>query len=158
MAIHLLTTRFNNATWNENVEFREKYNYVGCIYNSPRLMPPKVKPDETVYIIEMNNTLNKIEGIGSIKNNPVLNKYYKIHIDNNYNRFSFQSHTRLDRTEIDVAIIEVLEQLCFKGKTHVKRGQGFMSISKKAIEINNTPYITEMVHQVFINRRNNYDC
>ena len=54
--------------------------------------------------------------------------------------------------------IELLEQLCFKGKTHVKRGQGFMSISKKAIEINNTPYITEMVHQVFINRRNNYDC
>ena len=152
--MHVLTTRFNTETWNENVTFREKYNYVGCIYNSPRLMSSKVKPDNIVYMLEMNNTLNRIEGIGSLINRPVLHKHYKIHTDENYNRFAFKSHIRIDREQLlaeNRDLLELLETLCFKGKTHVKRGHGFMSISRKSIEINNAHDITERVHRVFHN-------
>jgi hypothetical protein len=152
--MHVLTTRFNTETWNENVTFREKYNYVGCIYNSPRLMSPKVKPDNIVYMLEMNNTLNRIEGIGSLINRPVLHKHYKIHADENYNRFAFKSHIRMDREQLlaeNRDLLELLETLCFKGKTHVKRGHGFMSISRKSIEINNAHDITERVHRLFHN-------
>jgi hypothetical protein len=152
--MHVLTTRFNSETWNENITFREKYNYVGCIYNSPRLMSPKVKPDNIVYMLEMNNTLNRIEGIGSLINRPVLHKHYKIHVDENYNRFAFKSHIRMDREQLlaeNCDLLELLETLCFKGKTHVKRGHGFMSISRKSIEINNAHDITERVHRLFHN-------
>ena len=155
--MYVLTTRFNNDTWNENVAFRNKYNYVGCIYNSPRLMSPKVKPDSIVYMLEMNNTLNRIEGIGSIINCPVLHKHYKIHGDANYNRFAFQSRIRLDRQEIESEnseLLELLETLCFKGKTHVKRGHGFMSISAKAIQLNDAHDITERVHRLFMREEN----
>ena len=151
--MRLLTTRFNNDTWNENVAFREKYKYIGCIYNSPRLMSPKVKPDEIVYMLEMNNTLNRIEGIGLIKNRPVLHKHYKIYSDENYNRYAFQSNTRMDRAKIEFEnneLLELLETLCFKGKTHVKRGHGFMSISQKSIKNNNAEDITERVHRLFM--------
>ena len=154
--MHVLTTRFNNDTWQENVAFREKYKYVGCIYNSPRLMSPKVNPDEIVYMLEMNNTLNRIEGIGSLINRPVLHKHYKIHKDGNYNRFPFQSRTRMDREEIQMInseLLELLETLCFKGKTHVKRGHGFMSISHKAIQLNNAYDIVERVHCLFMEQR-----
>ena len=152
MQVHILTTRFNANTWNENVAFREKYKYVGCIYNSPRLMSPKVKLDAIVYMLEMNNTLNRIEGIGSLINRPVLHKHYKIHADENYNRFAFQSHTRMDREQLEIEnskLLELLETLCFKGKTHVKRGHGFMSISQKSIQLNNAHDITERVHCLF---------
>ena len=155
--MYVLTTRFNNDTWNENVAFRNKYNYVGCIYNSPRLMSPKVKPDSIVYMLEMNNTLNRIEGIGSIINCPVLHKHYKIHGDANYNRFAFQSRIRLDRQEIESEnseLLELLETLCFKGKTHVKRGHGFMSISAKAIQLTDAHDITERVHRLFMREEN----
>ena len=151
---HLLTTRFNANTWNENIMFREKYNYVGCIYNTPRLMSPKVKPDDIVYMLEMNNTHNRIEGIGSLINRPVLHKHYKIHADENYNRFAFQSHTRMDREQLLAEhsdLLELLETLCFKGKTHVKRGHGFMSISQKAIKLNDAHDITERVDRLFHN-------
>ena len=157
MNIHIQTTRFNQDTWNENVAFRTKYNYGGCIYNSPRLMSPKVKPDSIVYMLEMNNTLNRIEGIGSIINCPVLHKHYKIHGDANYNRFAFQSRIRLDRQEIqdeNSELLELLETLCFKGKTHVKRGHGFMSISAKAIQLNDAHDITERVHRLFMREDN----
>ena len=152
--MYILTTRFNTETWNENSAFREKHNYVGCIYNSPRLMSVKVKPDGIVYMLEMNNTLNRIEGIGSLINRPALHKHYKIHADENYNRFAFQSHTRMDRTQVlaeNSELLELLETLCFKGKTHVKRGHGFMSISQKSIQINNAHDITERVHRLFHN-------
>ena len=157
MNIHIQTTRFNQDTWNENVAFRTKYNYGGCIYNSPRLMSPKVKPDSIVYMLEMNNTLNRIEGIGSIINCPVLHKHYKIHGDANYNRFAFQSRIRLDRQEIqdeNSELLELLETLCFKGKTHVKRGHGFMSISAKAIQLKDAHDITERVHRLFMREEN----
>lgn len=152
--MHILTTRFNANTWNENIAFREKHNYIGCIYNSPRLMSTKVNPDAIVYMLEMNNTLNRIEGIGSLINRPALHKHYKIHADENYNRFAFQSRTRMDREQLlaeNSELLELLETLCFKGKTHVKRGHGFMSISKKSIQINNAYDITERVHRLFYN-------
>ena len=33
--IHLLTSRFNSETWNENEMYRNKMNISGCIYGAP---------------------------------------------------------------------------------------------------------------------------
>ena len=133
----IVSTRFTNTTWEENCLYRNKHGYKGCIYGSPQEMSPKILIDSIVFVVEMNNTINKIEGIGLIRNRPLLDKYYKIHEDCNYNRFTYKSNYRLDReiiTRQNVMVVDMLEQILFKGKTHLKRGSGFTTIPEKLLK------------------------
>jgi hypothetical protein len=98
--ITLVTTRFSNKTWEENNSYRKKNNYIGCIYGSPQEFSPKILYDSIVLIIEMNNSTNQIEGIGLIKNRPLLDKHYLIYSDGNYNRYVYKSKYYIERDVI----------------------------------------------------------
>ena len=84
--ITIASSRFNQQTWDENCVYRKEKMLDGCIYGSPCQLSPKILPKSLVFIPEMNNTTNKIEGIGLIKNKPVLDRYYKIYDIGNFNR------------------------------------------------------------------------
>ena len=58
------TTRFNNLTYNENVEWRRKHQWDGCIYGCNKKMPRCVPHMSLIFVLEMNNDTNKIMGIG----------------------------------------------------------------------------------------------
>jgi hypothetical protein len=134
--VYLVSTRFNNDTWEQNVLFRKKYNYTGCIYGVPIPMSPKICLNEPVFVVEMNNTANKIEGIGLVKNNIRLDKYYKIYHSGNYNRYVFKGKNHLDRLElldINKDLVDTLDYILFKEKTHLKRGMGFTTIPEKLL-------------------------
>ena len=81
--IAIASTRFNNHTWNENVNYRNKIHHNGCIYGCPQSITIKIPDDSLLYIFEMNNSLNRIEGIGVIKNKIYYDNYYKIYSDGN---------------------------------------------------------------------------
>ena len=66
--ISLVTTRFNNKTWEENHGFRTTRNINGCIYGSPFQLSSNINNNDIVFVIEMNNATNLIEGIGLIRN------------------------------------------------------------------------------------------
>ena len=106
----------------------------------------------------MNNSNNKIEGIGIIKNRLVYNKKYKIYSDNNYNRFIYKSNLHISRnnfTNFEINIIENLEKILFKSHYHCKRGQGIQSISKIIREnkiFNFTEFINNIYKSRFINK------
>uniref|UniRef100_A0A6C0EPQ2 Uncharacterized protein n=1 Tax=viral metagenome TaxID=1070528 RepID=A0A6C0EPQ2_9ZZZZ len=132
----VVSTRFNNDTWKENQEKREKLQ-IPCFYGSPQEMSPKIEYESIVFVVEMNNTQNKIEGIGLIKNRPHMDKYYKIHVDGNYNRFIYKSNYRIDRDILirhNSYLVELLDNILFKGKTHLKRGCGFTTITDKLLK------------------------
>lgn len=134
--MHLVSTRFNNSTWNENKEYREKNNYK-CIYGSPQELCPKIYLNDIVFVVEMNNSINKIEGIGLIRNSICKDKYYKIYSEGNYNRYIYKSNYHLVREELlryNESIVFILDNILFKGKTHLKRGSGFTTIPKKLLE------------------------
>ena len=79
----------------------------------------------------MHNDINKIKGIGLIKNAVVINKYHKIYSDGNYNRYTYRSKYRIDRNTLDLEekkIIRMLDILVFKGSRHLKRGHGITSV------------------------------
>jgi len=125
----IATTRFNQNTFNENQQWRKKNNWTGAIYNSP--LRTKISPEKVVFILEMNNDKNKIEGIGLVKARVCYDKYYKIYSDGNYNRYTYKSKYRIDRSELnkeDAKNLWILEQLVFKGYTHLKRGQGITQV------------------------------
>ena len=152
---YLVSTRFNQETWIQNQEFRKKFNFTGCIYGVPQPMSPKIGIDSSVFVLEMNNTTNHIEGIGLIKNNLRLDKYFKIYNDGNYNRYVFKGKYRLSREhlyQINPILVENLETILFKRKTHLKRGMGFTSVPEKLLkdEIWNNINVTEEIKIIFI--------
>jgi hypothetical protein len=137
--ISIVTTRFNEDTWRENVEYRMRNNIdSGCIYGSPHELSSKIHYGSIVFVLEMNNTTNLIEGIGLIKNMPCSDKYYSIHSDCNYNRYIYKSNYRIDRSHIvadnKITLLNILEYLVFYEKTHLKRGSGFTIINQQLIK------------------------
>jgi len=146
----LMVTRFNNNTKNENTRWREKNDFLGCIYNSPVHIKETIPLMITIFVIEMNNDENKILGFGKIKNKVYTDKKYRIYEDRNYNRYTYRGEKRIDIenitniTNIDNIDnkklkenqdnIKKLEKRLFKGKSHLKRGHG---ITQLPIDIKN---------------------
>jgi len=131
--LYLLTTRFNNDTYAENLRWRENQMFSGCVYCSSVKTPKHIPQNAGIIVIEMNNTTNNIEGIGILINKIKPDKHV-VHADRNYNRYVYKGKIRADRQwllENNQDLIEKLEILIFKGKDHIKRGVGFTSIPKK---------------------------
>ena len=152
---HFVTTRFTDETWEENNEYRLKIKLNGCIYGSPQEMSPKIFLDSIVFVVEMNNKQNKIIGIGLIKNKPLVDKYYKIYKDCNYNRYIYQSKYYVERDVLsrhNEQLVKSLDHILFKEKTHLKRGCGFTTIPEKLMKhpICNNMDIKKEIISIFI--------
>lgn len=125
----LATTRFTNATWEENCQFREKNPHVKCAYSSPVPMAKNILLESLVFVLEMNNDTNRIMGIGLVKNRPVFEKYV-IYEANGYNLFFYFGKWRIgveDMTPEEQEMLKLYEFMCFSGKRHMKRGHGITS-------------------------------
>jgi hypothetical protein len=86
----------------------------------------------------MNNSTNMIEGIGLIKNKPETEKYYKVHLDGNTNRYIYIGNYFINRKTIEdynPQLIQILEIILFKGKSHSKRGAGLTIIPEKVLKL-----------------------
>lgn len=122
----VITSRFNNETWNENMMYRNKNKNIGCVYCSPEMITKKIPTDSILFVLEMNNEENKIMGIGMIRNHPICGKY-RIYSNGNYNRYVYMGKNRIDRKDMTTEqenIMKALDILCFTGNKHMKRGQG----------------------------------
>tara|TARA_B110000444_G_scaffold42817_4_gene38718 strand:+ start:11862 stop:12329 length:468 start_codon:yes stop_codon:yes gene_type:complete len=153
--MEVCVSRFNNLTFNENKNYRERYN-ISCIYSSPIKITPTILPYAKLIVIEMNNDTNTIEGFGMIKNNLELRKNYKIYNDGNYNRYVYTSKQRIDRsnlTSYEIILIKELEYLIFKTPKHCKRGHGIQVIPKHIKNNTNFNYC-KFLNQLYISRFN----
>jgi hypothetical protein len=115
--IKIVSTRFTNKTLKENRDYRERHN-IKCIYGSPQEFSPKIFYESVVFVVEMNNEINKIQN------------------DGNYNRYIYKSNYFIDRSIIErynPRLVEVLDYILFKEKTHLKRGTGFTTIPYKLL-------------------------
>lgn len=130
---HLACTRFNNQTYKENTNYRIKYGE-SVIYGSAFKIRQSYSAGSLIFVVEMNNETNKIEGIGLIKNLLVCDKYYKIYDDNNYNRYIYRGQYWLSRQQLDkldIEISEILDNILFKGKSNMKRMSGITVLTEK---------------------------
>ena len=135
---HIMTTRFNRKTWGENVDFCNQHNIRGSLYGSRVRVSDTIGYRDYMFVLEMLNIPRghrgypgKIMGIGLVQNRPVHNKSYNIYSNTNYNRFCYKSKYRVDRNmmnENDLTILHYLEDIVFRGYTHMKRGCGITRI------------------------------
>lgn len=164
----LMTTRFTNDTYYELQRYKENNNMEDkCIYNIPiKLRFSRVPINYPMIILEMNNSTNKIEGMGLVLN-ETHGVYYehKVYKNMNYNRHTYKSRFYVSfQEEHDdyksiilpnpnfVSSITTLTQACFFGKGHLKRGSSFTTIPSKHIteDINNSLmeiFLTKYKHE-----------
>ena len=153
------TTRFDNATWSENELYRIRKKVEGCIYGCPKRIAETIPVNSSVAIIEMNNSTNKIMGIGIIVNYLRMDTNYHIYSDGNYNRYVYKSKYRVDKNEFsdfDKKIIRLFEILLFTGSRHSKRGQG-ISMIPDWLHDNNYKYYIRFFTEMFQRRGYEFD-
>ncbi len=63
----IATTRFNDDTYKQNINYKVKMKHNGALYGSPVKIKDNIPLHTAIYVIEMNNSTNVIEGIGMIK-------------------------------------------------------------------------------------------
>ena len=130
---YLACTRFNNTTYDENIRYRDKHKE-NVIYGSTLKIRDKYPVGSLIFIAEMNNETNKIEGIGLIKNQLVHDRRHKIYDNNEYNRYIYRGKYWLSRKQInefDPEILEIFDTILFKGKSHLKCRIGITIITEK---------------------------
>jgi len=134
----VVTSRFNNETRDTNYAYRKKHGFA-CMYCTPLELSPHILYNTPVFVIEMNNFTNKIEGIGLIRNKPETKKYYKVHSDSNTNRYTYIGDYFIYRETMDdynSHFVYALEEILFKGYTHSKRGTGLTRFPTRFLKLN----------------------
>jgi len=133
MKSFLATTRFNNSTWSENQHFLTHSPSdvldpkIKCVYSCSVVLSGHVPLDSSIFVLEMNNETNQIEGIGLIRHKPPHFRKYHMYSQEKYNEYSYQgAHhiRRADITEDEQIHWKHLETYCFKGRRHQKRMTG----------------------------------
>jgi hypothetical protein len=147
--VKICTARFNKKTLNENLKWRERTNKLTrCVYGSPSELKLSIRKNEWVIVLEMNNDINRIVGLGLIRNCPLKNN--KIYSCGNYNRHTYEGHIRIDLsnindndnemlapappvdlTEEERIVIRILELSLFYGQTHSKRAKGICELPSR---------------------------
>ena len=149
---YVTTTRFNNETYKQNEQYRIARKIDGCVYGTPQEMPNYIPIGGKVFVFEMNNQTNKVEGIGYLANRLYTRKRFNIYKDRNYNRYSYIGKHRVDRYDMTKDMrkeLKVIEELIFKGKGHLKRGQGITSFTQEKLD-KNKKLIWKFLVSIFI--------
>ena len=160
---YLACTRFNNTTYDENICYRTKNNET-VIYGSTLKIRDIYSSGSLLFIAEMNNEKNRIEGIGLIKNLLVNDKRHRIYSSNDeYNRYIYRGKYWLSRDqiiELNPQIVEMFDNILFKGKSHLKCRIGITVITEKLFVHWNyeLPTLKNMVKKIFMQHfRNKFD-
>lgn len=131
--IQLACTRFNNSTWEENRRYRQTVG-VATMYGSDTRLSAQVAPGEWLAVFEMNNTTNRIMGIGLISNTPLYTPHAIYSIFTSYNLHIYRGAHWFSREDIeafDATILQDAEQVLFKGRSHMKRLSGITIIGER---------------------------
>ena len=151
----LLTARFNTITWSENVRYRSENPTIQSIYGSPTPLSKHIPADAVIFMLEMNNDLNRIMGIGLVRNHPVTNKYF-VHESGDYNRYIYTGKHRIDRetmSEEEEKVMQIFDVLCFTSKRHMKRCHGLKSFPAKfLVNCKSVMDITSFLENMFVTR------
>jgi len=150
----ILTGRYNNETWQATIIYRLKKK-LQCIYAPPCHISENIDLNSPVFVIEMNNEINQVMGIGIIKNKPITDKKYKVQADSNCNRYIYIGEYHISREileDYNPFLIYVLDEILFKGKTHSKRGSGLTKIPEKVLKLDvcEDIDIRKEIRQIFV--------
>lgn len=135
----IYTTRFDNITYEENIEFKKKNSIEGgCIYGVDKLQTHNM--NKVLFILEMNNDKNKIMGIGIIICSLSSNQDINIYSKNQYNNYIYKGnyYIKIFNNPNIIShwrkfIYDEFEKKIFLGKSNQKRSRGITRFPLKFI-------------------------
>ena len=136
---HIGTARFNNSTYQENIDWKKRKKWVGCGYGFDKIITTTINQGDYLFIIEMNNSINKVMGIGLIRNIYIPKNRSGIYKSQCWNQFVYKSKYHISREQIllkkekNKLFLLFLERILFYGNKHFKRGQGCTILSNNRI-------------------------
>jgi hypothetical protein len=150
-------TRFTNETFCENLNYRKRHNIEHkYIYNSPVKISVVISEDSGIFVLEMNNSINKIMGVSYIINKVMGIRKYNMYMNTNYNRYCYETLERIDVNSMNIDeknIIMFFEILCFKSKKHMKRGSGISCFNNTILKrCNNIIDLKKFIKNMFVKR------
>ena len=148
----ILTTRYNNDTFMQSIIWRQTNNYTGCIYNLKTRISNTNLYDKPYFVLEMNNTTNLVMGIGVIENKiSIINE--SIYINCYLNRYTYKGTIRKSINKDNFSVSDKLyfetqiEDVLFKGKGHMKRGQSMTHFPKHKITDEHIIFLKRIVYE-----------
>jgi hypothetical protein len=149
----LMVTIFNEKTYQENMEYRME-NGIQCAYSCFDPLT-SVEKHKGLFVLEANISTNTIKGIGFIKTKEDY-QCIKIYTNTDYNNYCYTGHyhiKREDMTEKEEETMKLLDELCFYGKTHLKRYSGIKRFPRKWIyNLRETIDLLETITKMFQKR------
>jgi len=135
--LHLACTRFTEKTLAENERYRELHKIQGCIYGTPCPINETYPINSLIFVVEMNNSTNRIHGIGLIKNRIITHERHNIYEytgdSYNFNRYVYKGDHWISRDMLAFSepdVVQQLEAFLFFGKSHQKRRLGITMLKK----------------------------
>ena len=146
----IFVTRFNSLTYNELERYKDQENKNGySIYGCSRTISTVHNIDKKLlFVLEMNNTLNKIVGIGII-NNIISKTPHHVYSDDKYNGVYYASpfHIKVDYSlsneELNFIHYE-FERSVFYGKSNLKRGQNLCKYPDERIKYKHLMFLLKL--------------
>jgi hypothetical protein len=134
------TTRFSSFTYEENKQCKlvKMNGFQGCLYGTAIPLPVAVPKDKYLFVLDMNNTTNKLMGVGFIKNLLAKDQQVRIYENPSFNRYIYKtnfyvSFEGLESSEWKQFIKDEFEAHLFYGKGNLKRGGGFTRFPVKKL-------------------------
>ena len=131
----IMTTRYSQGTWSETLAYRAA-KQIACIYAPSTPIASSIIHNSLLFVIEMNNSHNQVEGIGLLRNR-ILDKTCRVYADSTHNKYVYVGKYHVSRAvmqEIAPELLDRLDQLLFRGKTHSKRGIGISKFPEKLVD------------------------
>ena len=127
--INILLYKHTNKTFSELSAWRQKKNRMGTCYNIEYKLQKYMPDDKSpIFVMDINNDKNKIEGIGVIyKSKPKKMYRYNIYSVQETNRYSYKTPYYILRDELlqlnakSDLCIHFLEYILFYGYRNAKR-------------------------------------
>lgn len=133
--VFVTATRFTATTYNENMEYRRKRG-LACIYGSQEPISDRCAYGAEVFVFEMNNDTNRIEGVGLIRNLHCPDRH-AIHANGQYNLYAYVGTHYISREQLlehcNPEWLADMESLMFKGKSNLKRLTGIRLLTNKLL-------------------------
>lgn len=127
---HIGTTRFNHATWRENLLYREKLK-IPAIYGIDVPVRNTYDIGCWFFVFEMNNETNQIEGLGLVQN-YAASAVHNIHRNYQYNYHIYQGPfwaSRKRLMQVDADIVDIADAILFTKRSHLKRQTGITMLT-----------------------------
>lgn len=145
----IYTTRFTSDTYYQNMRFKDSIGWNGALYSTMLTFPVNT-PDKLLFVLDMNNTTNKIVGIGLVRNVLAKDQDVNIYANPGFNNYVYKSTYYISLTQMGSEdgfdgggkpkeenksllkyIEDEFEAKLFYGKSHSKRGGSFMVFPQK---------------------------